>query len=136
MKTILDELINIEKLLREAGPPRLEYTLLFIVIGLLEAWFPLDYESSKALSIISKSPGNLIKEELEAREWTEKDLMIKTGISDEAIKAIIKGKCQISKTVAISLATAFDVSPKLFINLQKSYDNERPTDCPSVGGKE
>ena len=67
-------------------------------------------------------PGEFIKEELEAREWSQGDLAHILGCPEQAITAIIDGKRGITSDMAKSLSLAFEVSPQLFTNLQQAYD--------------
>ena len=70
-------------------------------------------------------PGFYIREELEAREWTQRDLAYILGTPEQAVNMIISGKRGISPEMAKALGDAFDVSPVLFINLQRAYDMVR-----------
>lgn len=67
-------------------------------------------------------PGQFIQEELDAREWTQRDLAFILGVEETALNKIIKGKTGISLEMSKALATAFEVDDDLFANLQKSYD--------------
>jgi HTH-type transcriptional regulator / antitoxin HigA len=67
-------------------------------------------------------PGFYIREELEAREWTPRDLAYILGTSEQAVNMIISGKHRISPEMAKALGDAFDVNPDLFVNLQRAYD--------------
>jgi HTH-type transcriptional regulator/antitoxin HigA len=70
-------------------------------------------------------PGHFIREELEAREWTQRDLAYILGVSDPEINVIISGKRGISADMAKALGKAFDVPAEFFANLQKAYDLAR-----------
>ena len=67
-------------------------------------------------------PGEFIAEELEAREWLQRDLAYILGISEQAVNMIINGKRGISPDMANALGDAFDVSSEFFANLQKAYE--------------
>jgi HTH-type transcriptional regulator / antitoxin HigA len=67
-------------------------------------------------------PGMYIQEELEAREWSQRDLAFILGIEEAALNKIIKGKTGISVEMSKALAEAFDIDADFFSNLQKSYD--------------
>lgn len=67
-------------------------------------------------------PGYFIKEELEARDWSQRDLAYILGTPEQAVNMIISGKRGISPEMAKSLGDAFKVSPELFANLQTAYD--------------
>lgn len=70
-------------------------------------------------------PGYYIREELEAREWSQRDLAYILGTPEQAINLILSGKRGVSPEMAKALATAFDVHPELFANLQRAYDMAR-----------
>lgn len=67
-------------------------------------------------------PGEFIKEELEARGWTQSDLADIMGRQKSVVSAIINGKRSVSPEVASELASAFGTSADLWLNLQMSYD--------------
>lgn len=70
-------------------------------------------------------PGFYIREELEAREWSQRDLAYILATPEQAVNMIISGKRGISPEMAKALGDAFDVNPELFINLQRAYDMAR-----------
>lgn len=79
-------------------------------------------------------PGYYIREELEAREWTQRDLAYILGTPEQAVNLIVSGKRGISPEMAKALGQAFDVHPDLFANLQRAYDMARARDPdPGVG---
>ncbi len=66
-------------------------------------------------------PGHILKLELEAREWTQRDLAAIMERPPQAIGEIIRGKKQITPETAIELAGAFGTSPDFWINLETNY---------------
>ena len=70
-------------------------------------------------------PGFYIREELEARDWTQRDLAYILGTPEQAVNMIISGKRNISPEMAKAMGDAFGVSPDLFANLQRAYDMAR-----------
>lgn len=73
-------------------------------------------------------PGVYIGEEIQARGWNQNDLAFVLGTTQQAVSLIVSGKRGISPAMAKSLADAFDVSPTLFLNLQRQYDLARAAD--------
>ena len=67
-------------------------------------------------------PGEFIQEELDAREWSQRDLAYILDIDESALNKLIKGKYGISPDMAKALARAFDVDDDFFANLQKAYN--------------
>jgi HTH-type transcriptional regulator/antitoxin HigA len=69
-----------------------------------------------------KHPGHYIKEEMEERDWSQRDLAFILGLSEQAINPILNGKRGISPEMAKGLGEAFDVPAEFFANLQQAYD--------------
>lgn len=67
-------------------------------------------------------PGAILKRELEARGWTQKDLAAIIGRPEQAISEIINGEKRIIAETAISFAQAFGTSAELWLNLQSNFD--------------
>jgi HTH-type transcriptional regulator/antitoxin HigA len=79
-------------------------------------------------------PGFYIREELDAREWSQRDLAYILGTPEQAVNMILAGKRGVSPEMAKALGDAFDVNPVLFVNLQRAYDMARAREPdPSVG---
>jgi HTH-type transcriptional regulator/antitoxin HigA len=66
-------------------------------------------------------PGIILRDELEAREWTQKDFAKITGRPEKTISAIIQGKKEITPETAMEFAAAFGTSPDIWNNLQANY---------------
>ena len=78
-------------------------------------------------------PGAYIKEEMEARGWSQRDLAFILGISEQMVNPILNGKRGISPEMAKMLGEAFDVPAEFFANLQQAYDlSQARTPDPSV----
>lgn len=78
--------------------------------------------SIEAINYAVPTPGEFIKEELEAREWTQGDLAYVLGTSPQNLHAILSGKRGISSAMAKALGKALDVPAIFFTNLQAAYD--------------
>ena len=70
-------------------------------------------------------PGEYLKDELDAREWTQTGLAKMIGQPARLINRIIAGKAGITAQTAQQLATAFGTSAELWMNLQNQYDRAR-----------
>jgi len=66
-------------------------------------------------------PGEILKDELEARGWTQDVLSEITNIPAPVISNIINGKRAISVDIASSLAAALGTTAQLWMNLETSY---------------
>lgn len=69
-----------------------------------------------------RHPGFYIKEEMEARGWSQRDLAFILDSNEQSVNAILNGKRGISADMAQSLGAAFDVEPEFFANLQQRHD--------------
>lgn len=67
-------------------------------------------------------PGEFIREELETRGWSQRDLAFVLDIQESALNSMLSGRRGISPEMAKSLGDAFDVNPEFFMNLQHAYD--------------
>jgi HTH-type transcriptional regulator/antitoxin HigA len=72
----------------------------------------------------SPHPGDVLKEELESRGWTHRDLAFVLGMSEQQLSPILSGKRKVSPDMARLLGDALEVSPRFFLNLQSAYDLE------------
>ncbi len=66
-------------------------------------------------------PGEFVREELEARGWTQADLASILNKPLPAVNEIITGKKAITPETAKSLGDAFDVEPAFWLNLETAY---------------
>lgn len=66
-------------------------------------------------------PGRILRRELEARGWTQKDLAEIMGRPAQAISQIVRGQKQITPETALELAAAFGTSPALWLSLESNY---------------
>ena len=66
-------------------------------------------------------PGEYLREELEARGWTDYHLASRLGLSMAGAGDLLAGRMQITRDLAARLAAAFGTSPELWANLQQSY---------------
>jgi HTH-type transcriptional regulator / antitoxin HigA len=66
-------------------------------------------------------PGDYIREELEARGWTQTDLAKIIGRTQPAVNEMITGKRGITPESALALAAAFGTSPEFWMNLETIY---------------
>jgi HTH-type transcriptional regulator/antitoxin HigA len=66
-------------------------------------------------------PGDYIREELEARGWTQADLARIIGRTQPAVNEMITGKRGITPQSALALAAAFGTSAEFWMNLETMY---------------
>src|SRR5712692_4355562 len=77
-------------------------------------------------------PGEFIKEELEARGWTQADLAEILGRSARLVSEIVGGKRAISPETAKGLGDAFGTSAQFWMNLESAYQLARVKDQNDV----
>lgn len=70
-------------------------------------------------------PGTFIKEELDARGWSQRDLAYVLGKKEQELSPIFSGARAITPDMARLLGDAFDVPAEFFANLQKQFDLSR-----------
>jgi HTH-type transcriptional regulator/antitoxin HigA len=70
-------------------------------------------------------PGDFLREELEARDWTAAHLATLLGCSPQLVEAVLAGQCGISPETARGLARALGTSPDLWLNLDAAYQGAR-----------
>ncbi len=66
-------------------------------------------------------PGEFIRDEIEARGWTQTDLAEILGRPLKAVSEILSGKRAITPETAKGLGEAFGVDPQFWMNLESSY---------------
>lgn len=67
-------------------------------------------------------PGEFLREELEARGWTQADLASILGRSQRLVNEVVTGKRSITPETAKGLSEAFETTPELWLNLQNSWE--------------
>lgn len=67
------------------------------------------------------SPGEILREELDAWGWTQGDFAEITGKPVQAINEIIAGKKAITPETAVVFADALGTSPEFWLNLESAY---------------
>ena len=67
------------------------------------------------------SPGQILTQELEARDWTQRDLAVIMGRPYQAINEIVNGNKQITPDTARELAYAFGTSIDFWMALEANY---------------
>lgn len=70
----------------------------------------------------AEHPGVFIRDELEAREWTQIDLAYVLGCSVQTVNKILSGKSGVTADMAVALGEAFGTSAELFANMQKAWE--------------
>ena len=68
-----------------------------------------------------KSPGETIREEMEARGWTQRDLATILGRPLPAINEVIQGKRAITPEMAVALAGAFGIEAARWLHMEADY---------------
>ena len=66
-------------------------------------------------------PGRILKQELDARDWSQKDLAAILGRPAQMVSEIVSGTKQITPETSLELAQAFGNSPEFWHNLEANY---------------
>lgn len=67
-------------------------------------------------------PGEVIKDELEARGITQRQLADATGISYSVINEVLNKKRPVTIEYALLIGKALDIDAGLFVRMQSDYD--------------
>jgi antitoxin HigA-1 len=67
-------------------------------------------------------PGEMLADELEARQMTQKAVAELTGVSPAMISAVIHQKKGVSLSLALRLEAALGISAEFWINAQRHYE--------------
>lgn len=79
------------------------------------------YEMTERRAVETFPPGEFIKEEIDARGWTQNDLAEITGKSVRLISEVILGKRAVTPDTAQALADALGTSAQLWMNMESAY---------------
>ena len=69
-------------------------------------------------------PGETLKEILNDREMSQRELAIRTNVKESHISTIVNGKKPLSVSFAKRLEYALGVDASFWINLQSNYEKE------------
>ncbi|MEH2381089.1 MAG: transcriptional regulator [Nostoc sp.] len=67
------------------------------------------------------TPGRILQKEIEARKWTEANLVAIDKDLPEIISAIVEDRQHITPEIAKKIAEAFGTSVQSWINLENNY---------------
>lgn len=67
-------------------------------------------------------PGTVIKVELDARGWSQRDLAFVLGMQEPQLNRILTGKGAITADMARALGDALDIEAEFFSNLQSQFE--------------
>lgn len=70
-------------------------------------------------------PGEMIRDELEARGLTEKELADKMGVSCSAFSEMLDGKKPVTTEYALMLEALLGVKASIWLGLQADYDMQK-----------
>jgi len=66
-------------------------------------------------------PGEVLKDMLEDRGWTQRDFAARIGRPVQLVNKIINGHSGITAETAIDFANTFEMSPKFWLDLDSRY---------------
>ena len=67
-------------------------------------------------------PGEIVKDEMEARGIKQSDIVAGSGFSKSFISLFLKGERSININLAIALETTLSIKAEFWIRLQKQYE--------------
>lgn len=71
------------------------------------------------------APGTILKDELDARGWTQKDFSEMIDLSEKAISAIVNGKKRITPETALKISAALGTRPAFWMKLEADYQLQK-----------
>ena len=76
----------------------------------------------KLIPFEATHPGELIKDELEDRGMTQKQLAQEMGVAPSVLSETITGKRAVSLNMAVALEKALNIPAEIWMNLQTQYE--------------
>ena len=73
----------------------------------------------------SFSPGEILRDELDARDWTYVEFAEILGRPVQAVSEILNDRKEITTETALEIGRALGTGPELWLNLQKTWDSRR-----------
>lgn len=70
-------------------------------------------------------PGETLAEVLKDRKMSQKELAIKTGMTEKYISTVISGQENMSSSFANKLEYALGIETEFWMNLQANYEREK-----------
>ncbi len=75
-------------------------------------------------------PGEMIKDELECRGITQKDLAAEIGIPASVLNAVLNGKRNVTTELALLLEASLGIDADIWLKLQSDYNKQKAkSDC-------
>lgn len=84
---------------------------------------------------IPTHPGDVLKEELEAREITQARFADCLGISYTMLNEILNGKRPVTSDFALLTEAALGINPELLINMQARYNMAQARMKPTLSAR-
>lgn len=67
-------------------------------------------------------PGELLKNELEARGITQRAFASRIGVSPSVLNEVVNGRRMFNVELAMLVEASLGINPEIFINMQTRYD--------------
>lgn len=67
-------------------------------------------------------PGEYLREELDARRWSQSDFARIIGRPLQTVNEIVNAKKRVTAETALAIGEALGTGPEVWINLQSAYD--------------
>lgn len=77
-------------------------------------------------------PGDVLKEELESRNITQKSFSEALNISYSTLNEVLNGKRAVSSDFALMVEASLGINPELLLNMQMRYDMALTRRKPSL----
>ena len=70
-------------------------------------------------------PGEILKDELDARNLSQQKLAEKTGMSKSEVSLIVNGRRNITPLIAVKLESILEIKAEFWMNLQVKYEIDK-----------
>lgn len=84
--------------------------------------FCADWRKIALVPSLPVTPGQLVKDLLDERGWTQRVLAVILGVEETVVNKIVSGRRAVDAPMAILLGETFGIDAERFLDLQKSYD--------------
>jgi addiction module HigA family antidote len=118
---VADKSVLIERVGSNVNKKRFDYLRISILLSI----FAHRTSKNNMTSSMLIHPGEMIKDEIEARGMTQKELAHQMGVSYTVFNEILNGKRPVTTEYALLLEAALGTSASIWIGLQADYNMQR-----------
>lgn len=84
----------------------------------------LNHKGEEIFAAHPTHPGEMVADELAARQMSQKQLSEQTGVSATFISELIRGKKSVSVAMALKLEAVLEIDASFWLNAQRNYNRD------------